>query len=80
MQGNRKEVADSNSHQWSLVIGSLAPRENVFCEMDVTLYVPVPAMLSQHSTSIFPEMLFGLEVGDGTDFHAGNIPEHFRDR
>ena len=32
-------------HQWSLVTGLLAPHESIFCQMDVTLYVLVPAVL-----------------------------------
>lgn len=55
--------ANQICHQHSLVIGSLAPYENVIHQMAVTFYVMIHAIHSQHShTSMFPEMLLGLEV------------------
>ena len=53
-------------HQQSLVIGSLAQRESIFCQTDEALYVlQCYYFHSQHScTSIFPDMLLGLELGN----------------
>ena len=48
-------------HQRSLVIGLLAPRENVFRQMDVTLYVLVPEMLLlSFTTQLYQHFPWGV--------------------
>lgn len=50
------QQTDSNMPSVSLVIGLLAPHESIFCQMDITLYIPAMFCFHSHNsrTSIFP--------------------------
>lgn len=79
-------------HQWSLVIGSLAPCESLFHQTDITRYKLVPAFLLRSFTTQLYQYLKCYEVlklvvqislnNDViyTWLHAGNVPEHSSDR